>query len=136
MQYTSLDSGLASEKSDVHLNTSTNSKHVLSKKNSCIPRPVSVTSPSSCASSTTSDACSPRLNARMVIRSASNCSKLADLTYKNYARDQLIHLIQQMDNENSIIKRQLESKLTLDSFFFWLNWVQLDLRTFWFWKSV
>ena len=115
------DSGLASQKSDANLamSDSSSSKAIAmlnsnrkSINSSCIPRPIGSTTSSA---SSSADSSSPRLNNRTVIRSASNCSKLADLTYKNYAREQLIHLIQKVDNENSIIKRQLESKLRLKS---------------------
>ena len=95
------DSGLVSQKSDATINSiSSVAGGAASKRSSFIPRPIS--SP---------NAPTPTLrNTRSSSFCNANSSKVADLTYKNHTRDELIQMIQQIKNENLIFKRQQESK--------------------------
>ena len=131
------DSGLASQKSDSLSDSSSSSSSnncqkvaataiILNgnngKKSSFIPRPISM----SISSYSPIKNNTPSTPHQVKIRSSSmnsNTSKVADLTYKNYAREQLIQLIQEIENENSIIKRQLESKSYLKIFNFILKFI-------------
>jgi len=132
------DSGIASQKSDslsdssssassssaTNPNSNSNQRAIIvngnnqTKKSSSIPRPISmsVSSSSYSPNKNINPPASPSTTPQQYkMRSASvnsSSSKLADLTYKNFAREQLINLIQEIENENSIIKRQLENNKT------------------------
>lgn len=121
------DSGLVSQKSDATINSISTTGSSMpgvtpSKRSSFIPRPIS--SP---------NAPTPTLrNTRSSSFCNSNSNKIADLTYKNHTRDELIQLIQQIKNENLIFKRQQESKFDENIFCFNMNF----LRKFFFVKNV
>lgn len=115
------DSGLASQKSDSLSDSSSSSSSnncqkviILNgnngKKSSFIPRPISMSISSYSPIKNNTPSTPHQVKIRSSSMNNSNTSKVADLTYKNYAREQLIQLIQEIENENSIIKRQLESK--------------------------
>ena len=112
------DSGLASQKSDSlsDSSSSNNCQKVIilngnnGKKSSFIPRPISMSISSYSPIKNNTPSTPHQVKIRSSSMNNSNTSKVADLTYKNYAREQLIQLIQEIENENSIIKRQLESK--------------------------